>query len=139
MLALLSHRPTNPDAGGANGDSAAVAAAAIAARRGSDYVPREQHEQLEVQLATVKTQLVECLEELNSRELELTEVRVCSSLFLWAVKVVALLVLGTHAKQPGLLRNAGADVLTTFPSSMCCVPADERSLPALPVRHGRAV
>lgn len=62
--------------GGADGaDAAAVAAAAVAARRGSDYVPREQHEQLEVELATVKEQLVETLEELNSRELELTEVR----------------------------------------------------------------
>lgn len=51
-----------------------MAAAATAARRGGDYVPREQHQQLEVELLTVKEQLVECLEELNSRELELTEV-----------------------------------------------------------------
>jgi len=47
----------------------------VAARRGGDYVPREQHEQLEVELATIKEQLIECLEELNSRELELNEVR----------------------------------------------------------------
>lgn len=47
----------------------------MAARRGGDYVPREQHEQLEIEMATVKEQLIECLEELNSRELELTEVR----------------------------------------------------------------
>jgi hypothetical protein len=52
-----------------------VAAAAVAARRGSDYVPREQHEQLEIEVATIKEQLIESLEELNSRELELTEVR----------------------------------------------------------------
>jgi hypothetical protein len=62
-------------AGGAEGDAAAVAAAAVAARRGGDYVPREQHEQLEIELATVKEQLIESLEELSSRELELTEVR----------------------------------------------------------------
>lgn len=62
-------------AGGAEGDAAAVAAAAVAARRGGDYVPREQHEQLEIELATVKEKLIESLEELNSRELELTEVR----------------------------------------------------------------
>jgi hypothetical protein len=61
-------------AGGAEGDAAAVAAAAVAARRGGDYVPREQHEQLEIELATVKEQLIESLVELNSRELELTEV-----------------------------------------------------------------
>lgn len=46
----------------------------MAARRGTDYVPHEQHEQLEIELATVKEQLIESLEELNSRELELTEV-----------------------------------------------------------------
>lgn len=47
----------------------------MSARHGGDYVPREQHEQLEIQMATIKEQLIECLEELNSRELELTEVR----------------------------------------------------------------
>lgn len=61
-------------AGGPDGDAAGVAAAAVAARRGGDYVPREQHEQLEIEVATIKEQLIECLEELNSRELELTEV-----------------------------------------------------------------
>jgi hypothetical protein len=46
----------------------------VAARRGGDYVAREQHERLEIELATTKEQLIETLEELNSRELELTEV-----------------------------------------------------------------
>jgi hypothetical protein len=61
-------------AGAADDDAAAVAAAAVAARRGGDYVPREQHGRLEIELATTKEQLIETLEELNSRELELTEV-----------------------------------------------------------------
>lgn len=55
-------------------DSAAVAAAAVAARRGADYVPREQHEDTELELGAVKEQLLECLEELSARERELSEV-----------------------------------------------------------------
>jgi hypothetical protein len=55
-------------------DAAAVAAAAVAARRGADYVSREQHEEVELELAAVKEQLLECLEELSARERELSEV-----------------------------------------------------------------
>jgi hypothetical protein len=56
-------------------DAAAVAAAAVAARRGADYVSREQHEEVELELGAVKEQLLECLEELSARERELSEVR----------------------------------------------------------------
>jgi hypothetical protein len=55
-------------------DAAAVAAAAVAARRGADYVSREQHEEVELELGAVKEQLLECLEELSARERELSEV-----------------------------------------------------------------
>ncbi|WIA18956.1 hypothetical protein OEZ85_003625 [Tetradesmus obliquus] len=55
-------------------DAAAVAAAAVAARRGADYVSREQHEEVELELDAVKEQLLECLEELGARERELSEV-----------------------------------------------------------------
>lgn len=59
---------------GTGKDAAAVAAAAIAAKRAGDYVPREQHEEIELELSAVKEQLLECLEELSAREKELSEV-----------------------------------------------------------------
>jgi hypothetical protein len=67
-------------------DAAAVAAAAVAARRGADYVSREQHEEVELELGAVKEQLLECLEELSARERELSEVCVlqCSAWLLAA-------------------------------------------------------
>ncbi|KAF8064552.1 hypothetical protein HT031_003352 [Scenedesmus sp. PABB004] len=50
------------------------APAAPAPPRRGDYVPREQHEELELELGSVKEQLLESLEELSARERELSEV-----------------------------------------------------------------
>jgi hypothetical protein len=68
-------------------DAAAVAAAAVAARRGADYVLREQHEEVELELGAVKEQLLECLEELSARERELSEVSVLQCLCFLAKQI----------------------------------------------------
>jgi hypothetical protein len=63
------------DTRAAGGGEQGAAAVAAARRGGGDYVPREQHEALELEAAAVKEQLIECLEELSARERELSEVR----------------------------------------------------------------
>jgi hypothetical protein len=56
-------------------DGSMSALAGVTTRHGPEFVPKDQHDELEVELAAVKEQLLECLEELSARERELSEVR----------------------------------------------------------------
>lgn len=69
--------------------------AGVTAQHGLEYVPRDQHEELELELAAVKEQLLECLEELSARERELSEVR--------SVKLVLLCTGRSHSPELELL------------------------------------
>ena len=128
QLAHLSQHKATLEARLASSGISGVAAAG--GRRGVDYVPREQHEQLAEEAAGLKEQLVECLEELDARERELAEVglmyRVRPFISLstrpldW---LIAVCTLAPQAASPGTMGSTkglgphGGQLLVRFGSS----------------------